>query len=301
MQNMVLGMFLFVALATIIFITVVITRLPKRRSPSTGPLDGFSIKDVCYSYYEREIFGNRDYPDIAYDYVAKGQEAKELDEARFREELAGLRMELFGLALWNNKSKTLTRSQRDWDSAIITLAAEIGFTKSYLEGKERGDVWQTTGWYNKAVGDVVTDGRLRCLSLLSKIFPSFVRMGGGHELGNDDVMRNLSTYNVSEELQKLNPDAESLNRTLNRVRTGDGDWLDGSISQALASTFAQRLGCDASFDWQSMFRLQQLVSSAYENATRFVEICFDPSPRIFAEWREPMLRFPDDHMRGTEP
>lgn len=226
---------------------------------------------LCQQFYDYYIFGNTEFYDNTFNFITQGDAAQSVDMSLFQRESSALRIELFGLALWNYNEKLSSRDDyRKKGSLLIEeVCTEIQFTKKYLEMNKKLDVWEAMAFYNKEIAQAVTK---KPFANLSGLLP-FLRIAGGEE-GLREVRLRLEQTKIdifSKPFKRFITDSECLTRLMNRVGNDEKEWSEGFISQGLSRRFAERLGYIKDLNWEGMFRFQALILGMYNGTQNFIE------------------------------
>jgi hypothetical protein len=241
------------------------------RSPKTR------IDELCQNFYENHIFGNADFCDDAFQFIAQNDAAKSIDKNLFLGELWALRIELFGLALWNYIHELASKDEYEKRQMLLIeeVCNEIKFTKGYLGNlkmltpKVKLDIWEVMAFYNKAIAEAINNKPFLSLSGLAP----FIKISGGEE-GERKVRLHIQQALIdinSKAFKKFIVDSECLARLLNRAGSRDEEWHEGYISQALSRRFAERLGYVNKLNWEGIFRFEALILGLYNGARNFIE------------------------------
>ena len=230
-----------------------------------------SIDELCQQFYDNYIFGNTEFSNNAFHFIIQEDVAQSIDENIFLRELWALRIELFGLALWNYNLKLPENDDYQNEEMLLIeeVCAEIKFTKKYLEMNKKLDVWEAMAFYNKEIAQAVTE---KPFVNLSGLFP-FLRIEGDEEdkrksrLDTMEYCRNI----FYEPFKRFITDSECLTRLINRVGSSENEWSEGFISQALSRRFAERLGYVNKLNWEGIFKIQALIFGMYNGAQNFIE------------------------------
>lgn len=247
-----------------------------------------SIGMVAQQFYDYEVFQNDEFYHIAYNFVTKKAELSKIEESLFKVELFALRIELFGLALWNNNLLISSKDEFRGNNSKLDLlwqevCSEILFTKNYLEKGVKNNIWQMMGFYNQAIEQSDEISHIVNLSGLHPVVPIQIEVAVDEEERRKTYLhdRERSRASLSNDFKKLVPDLECITRLVNRGSSSDEKWRQGFISQALTNRLMERLGCSNSLDYEIVFRFQALIFGIYKGARDFVEIMpFTPEYQI---------------------
>lgn len=235
------------------------------------------IQEICRQFYDYEVFQNDAFIDVALDFVTQGDTSLAIDRGRFHTELVALRIELFGLALWNH---SLEVSKKDDESGrpsrqqllIGEICSEILFTKKYLEINGRKDIWRTMAFYNEEIDRARDKAAFANLHGLHPVMPGVIVKSEEEQREFVRISREHMRASLSDGFKPLVADPECLARLVNRGRNSDEEWSKGFTSQALTGRLLERLGFGRELDYESAFRFQALILGVYEGARSFIEI-----------------------------
>jgi hypothetical protein len=199
------------------------------------------LEDFCRDFYDKNMLN----PVIAgmnvgeaYFEAARGSVAevdprfKAVDTKTFVAEMTLIRFEIFGLA-WLH------------ELGDKHAAAQSAFTKRYLEGRNRTDIWDALEPYNQAIARSGTLGQ------------NADTASGRAYLAFTDSMR-MQLFN---EWHKQGFEPKAVARAANRLAT-DVAWQKGLTAGSLMLTLCERLGCEVNEEAQ--FRLIAVIRGLYD-------------------------------------
>jgi len=231
-----------------------------------------SIDELCQQFYDYYIFGNTEFYDNTFKFITQGEATQSVDMSLYQRELSALRIEIFGLALWNyNYELSSSDNYKNKQSLLIEeVFNEIQFTKRYLEVNKNLDIWEAMAFYNEEIAQAKEE---KPFVRLSGLVP-FARIAGNEEsqrkvrLTFEEATRDT----FYEPFKRLTTDSECLTRLMNRAASSSQDeWSQGFISQRLSRRFAERLGYIKDLNWEGMFRLQALIFGMYNGTQNYIE------------------------------
>ncbi len=201
------------------------------------------LADFCRDFYDKQMLNPviqgmnvaEVYLDKVRDSVAEADPRfKAVDRAKFMAEMTLIRFEVFGLAWLHQLGDK-------------HAAAQSAFTKSYLEGKNRTDIWDALEPYNQAIAQS------------SHLGQTHETASGRGYLAFTDSMR----LQLFKEWTKQGFDAKAVSRAANRIAT-DVAWQRGDTAGLLMLTLCERLGCEVNSEGQ--FRLTAVIRGFYDGA-----------------------------------
>jgi len=231
-----------------------------------------SIEDCCRGFYDSQMFKAK-ISDIARmdfwsyylaqskDLVAEDYQAfSAVDSDTFWRELTALRMVVFGL-----QCSLKVRHKAD------LILRQVFFTKRYLEGNGRQDIWDAMGKYNQAIGDSsymnangqAADENSRC----GRARITFVRTFRW------EIFEKWTEANIGDPSAPTEEEKEKvgcLMFALNRV-CADMTSDDCVAVKLLAVTLAERLGCDINLNQKALFKLGSIIFGFYLGAKKAIK------------------------------
>jgi hypothetical protein len=197
--------------------------------------------NVCNQFYDKFILppaiANIDPLSIYYGTVRKSiieidRSFSIVEEDRFIDEMTAIHFELFGLA-WLH------------EAGEGSVAYQSGYTKAYLAGKKRKDIWEAMREYNQAIARSAAYGlnRLDAARLDKERLDKFA-LWDGPTLGPEFVAR-----------------------AANRLGT-EKSWEDNRTRSFLVFTLCNRIGYDPSDE--ARFRLEAVLFGLYDGAKQFL-------------------------------
>lgn len=233
------------------------------------------LTNICQHFYETEVILNLEYCNEVLSYVMKPPMNQKIEKELFLTEFMAIRLELFGLSFWHQIEKSLQNknglSGNDYKELVKAVSREILSVKTYLSNLSKivkgVFLWESMKYYNTTLQNLLNDDE-PVLLMPSLSFPSvFDREGTAKVLNRPN--QNLS-YSYSRAFSEFVSDNECVERLKNRAYVGEDEWYKTSISQLLAVKLSERLGIIEKIQWQTMFRFQQLIISAYRNASWYI-------------------------------
>jgi hypothetical protein len=214
-----------------------------------------SIEDYCQQFYDNYIFnqtgdGFSDFlgeiEDRALRLVLEvDQSFSSVNQGLFYNEMLALVLELFGIAWFQKFIKDK-----------LTIPQSV-FTKLYLTGKEKLDIWDIMGAYNHVI------------AYSSGLNSSGEQMDGRVARGKNTYFNALKMETFKEWVQKdIDPDciARVTNRFGADIKRGD------SIStRLLAVSLAKRLQCNASPNDLGLSMLSGNIHGLYVGVTGWIK------------------------------
>ena len=212
-----------------------------------------SLNDFCRNFYEKYIISpmiggivdaGAVYNDtIKRSIVEADHNFANIDSQTFASEVVILRCELFALA-WLHKFG---------DRLAV---AQSTFTKHYLHGKKRDDIWNDSESYNQAIA------RSSTASKTSKKAFDRVYLATVYN----------TRFDLFNQFHKEGHDSECIARALNRLFTEEA-WKKGVTAGFLMFALCDRLGFESNFepDKEAQFRLDVVIRGFYDGARESLE------------------------------
>jgi len=239
-----------------------------------GPLEQierkpeFRIEECCRQFYDKKIFGENNtgkgvWSDLLDTYFKSIAEADQsflsVGKELFRDEMTALRMILFSFALGCSK-------RFNEDKFLIPASF---FTRSYLEKKERPDIFDIMSAYNRAIArSAVMDANLERYS--GKAGEAFIvsvnDLRSRKALAWADVYVGARGIPLQEQKSKIS----CINMVANRLGA-DIEREDGVVIRSLGATLATRLIDDRELNSEAMSKLSEIISGFYRNAEEYLE------------------------------
>lgn len=207
------------------------------------------LEEFCRDFYDTQILnptvskldvGNVFVEVIKNNIVEVNPEFSKTESGKLNDEIKILRFELFALA-WTHK----------FISGKIVIC-QSDFTKSYLQEKNRHDIWAGMQPYN----DMIDGATLHWLTHLGKINLSF-------------------NYNVREELTKenikvaneLNIENDDRVMRVNHRILSENAWRQKLILGPIVLTLCERTGINAhDVNQEAQFRLAVMIKGLYDGS-----------------------------------
>jgi hypothetical protein len=216
--------------------------------------DTVTIEQLCTFFYDNHVFDAASVTRTL-GFVGSGDEGAVSYDTKSADEIVSLYMELFGCALWiyGEEASRTPSAENEGDFLVNQMCIELTCTRMYLAESGRLDLWNNRAFYNSAIDR----GTWHTVP-----FPS----------AQDEKSRQWHRELLSQKLPQKLDDRECQDRLLNRCGATRERWGAGFISQELAKTLAERLGCMDNLTWNGMFRLQSVIFDMYEIARNYIEV-----------------------------
>lgn len=225
-----------------------------------------SIEECCKQFYDRDAatIAGVDAWSIMLDVifetiVERDQSFASIDRTLFRNEMKALRMELFALA-WSQRFK----------QDKYTFPQSV-FTRRYLQENGNLHLWDVMGEYNRVVSQsVITDakgakfsGRAGNAAIVAF---NFFRA----ELAKEWMKKNPDTLDDGVSTEEKDNNAKCAGRVINRVGA-DIKRADGIVVKLLATSLAERLGCDLNLKREAFVGLVYGISAFCKGAEEYLK------------------------------
>jgi len=211
-----------------------------------------NLEDFCSDFYEKYILNpvieGLDAGAVYHNTVIKSvvevdQNFANINSQKLGTEMIPLRFELFALA-WLH--------QFGYKSAI----PQSVFTKHYLQGKKRDDIWDASESYNQAIARSIKSGK----TIENPLDRTYI--------WHVDKTR----VDLFEQYAKNGYDMKCVARVLNRLFSDDA-WENGITSVFLMFALCERLGFEQDFapTEEAGFRLIATIRGLYVGARESLE------------------------------
>lgn len=223
------------------------------------------LEEFCSDFYEKNILhpvikgidaGVVFVDTIKRNVVEADNNFAKINQKKFADEIILLRFELFALA-WLH--------QFGEKSAV----AQSIFTKNYLHGKNRDDIWGAMEPYNQAIARSSTLGRTS-KNAFDRVYLTRV-MKTRADLA-DKYINDAKKSGIDLDDKTSIPILESIGRPLNRLFTDDV-WKKGVTAGLLMFAICDRFGFESNFEptKEAQFRLTAIIRGFYDGAKQALE------------------------------